>query len=92
MQPDERRGEDCPFFWVPCSQYNKIKLGHLAKHFEIVGGDKTVIEAANKLSKALSSIVLSTRNVLDSKAGGTFALSTYPLISAQASFKNDGLL
>ena len=86
MQPDERRGEDYPFFRVQCSQYNKIKLGHLAKHFEIVGGNKTVIEAANKLSKALSSIVQSTRNALDSKGSSTFPLSTYPIISAQASF------
>ena len=59
--------------------YGNRQLGHLAKHFEIVGGDKDVIMASNELSEALSSLVKSAKKVLDSKAGeGIFSASIHP--------------
>ena len=54
------------FNYQICLHCNDEKLGHLAKHFEIVGGDKTIISASDTVSKAISGIVKSIRNVLES--------------------------
>ena len=52
---------------------------HLARHFEIVGGDKAVIEASDALGKALLNILQSSGKVLVSEAGPRrFPITTYP--------------
>ena len=69
MQTDERRGKSFPTIYKTWLHCNNEKLGHLLKHFEIVGRDRAVIDSSDKLSDVLSKIAQSTRSVLESEVG-----------------------
>ena len=79
MQTDGRRSKSNPTYYYHTYLHCDVqKLGHLVNHFEIVGGDKAVIDASNDLNVALSNILQCTRNALESKAGESkFSATTY---------------